>query len=138
IMRLNDELDEDKWSQEQYERVLECELSIDLYIIDEEVVGFIVYAISFDELKILSFVIAKCYQRRYIGSKLMFHTLNKSRQIEGVIYAMLDVCVFNSSAINLYHQFGFRILCIREDYYNDRFTRDGYLMQLKLSKLEPN
>lgn len=134
IMKLNDELGEYKWTRQHYENALSCQMSIDLFIIAEEVIGVIVYAIAFRELKILSLTIAKNYQRKHIGSTFLFNTLNRSRQIEGVIYATLDVCISNLAAINLYHRFGFRVLCTRKNYYGDISSKDGYLMQLKLSE----
>lgn len=133
IMDLNNELEFDKWSIEQYKLALEHQLGFDLCVIDNLVVGVVIYSQCFDELKILLLIVAKNFQKQYIASTLLYNTINTCQKLNDISYVMLDVCISNLAAVSLYHKFGFRILCVRSGYYEDGFIRDGYLMQLKLS-----
>ena len=132
LLVLNFELDYDNWSQERFEQVFELELPCWLILSSSGVlIGFVVYLICFDEVRILNLTIARQFRKQGYGARLLIHALDDSREFN-VGYALLEVRIDNFKAIKLYTQLGFKILCVREGYFTDKVPQDGYLMQLSL------
>jgi len=138
LLEINDEVDLDIWPEERFNEVFTHQLPI--FVIcdnNDRILGYIIYLMCLEEARIINFTMAKDYQGRGYGKKLLIHALQQAYMHESR-YAILEVRVSNIRALNLYTKFGFRILCVRENYYTDKIVEDGYLMQLELNKLNFN
>ena len=94
-----------------------------VYILDEQVVGFIIATCLYETVDILSIVVDPLYRRKKIASNLLDYLFSEVKDTVQVM--TLEVAVNNESAINLYKKFGFEVINIRKNYYKDV---DGYLM----------
>lgn len=134
IMEINAELEFDQWAREKFEQVFEYNLTTWLvYRRDGKICGYAIYLLCLDEARILNVTISKEYRGQGLGKRLMMHTLNDAYR-QDIHYAMLETRVTNFVALNLYNQLGFRILCVRPDYYTDKEVCDAYFMQLHMKK----
>lgn len=86
-------------------------------------VGFLIYEQIYEIIDLLYIVVEPIYRRKNIGSKLL-QFLIQNKEFEKI---MLEVRCDNNSAIKLYKKFNFKIINIREKYYE---TQDAYVMEL--------
>lgn len=94
-----------------------------IYMIDNKVAGFIDYSLIYDRIELNYILVIEECRHSKIASKLIEKMLE-----EGVDSFSLEVCINNDAAINLYKKYGFNIVSIRKNYYNDL---DAYLMHRK-------
>lgn len=134
IISINQELENYGWPDGYFANLLANETPIWLAEdINGNVCGFIVVSFLSSDIKILNLTIARAFQKQGIGRQLLNHALQAAKQY-GVWFAMLEVRINNSNAIKLYQNLGFKILCVREEYYTHLQIQDAYLMQLDLRK----
>jgi len=86
-------------------------------------VGFIIYEKVYEVIDILYIIVDEIYRRRGIASLLMDTLLN----FDNYERIMLEVRCDNSNAIKLYKKYNFKIINIREKYYDNN---DAYVMEL--------
>lgn len=94
------------------------------YEIDNKIVGFLVYDLIYERCEIEYIAVLNEYRNKQIASKLLEYLINDCINNK-VINISLEVNVNNTSAINLYKKFDFKIEAIREKYFNND---DAYLM----------
>lgn len=92
--------------------------------------GYLVAVFREHELLIANLVIAKEFRREGLASRLLEHIFQIALG-KGMTYAVLDVRASNLGAINLYKQFGFRVIGKRRDYYSSP-PEDGLIMYRSL------
>ena len=93
------------------------------YYLDNNLIGFIITEQSYEILDILYIVVDPLYRKKGIASLLMEHIINNKTYDK----IMLEVRCDNNSAIKLYKKFNFKIINIRENYYNNM---DAYVMEM--------
>ena len=98
--------------------------------IAEKVVGYIVYFVVLDEVRIINFVIDASVRGKKIGEGLLTDALRRIREAD-IRWVLLDVMASNVPAINLYDKLGFKFLCLRSRYYVEYNYEDAYFMQLE-------
>lgn len=86
-------------------------------------VGFLIYEQIYEIIDLLYIVVEPIYRRKNIGSKLLNYLI-QNKEFKKI---MLEVRCDNNSAIKLYKKFDFKIINIREKYYNNM---DAYVMEL--------
>ena len=91
------------------------------YILDNKVVGFIIFDIIYDRCEIIDIYTNKEYRRNNIA----FLLINEIEKDYDIINITLEVNINNISAISLYEKSGFKVASIRKCYYNGE---DAYLM----------
>lgn len=110
---------QEPWSNQTFSDLLEQD-SIQLVIIintaNEEVVGYCLYQVLFEQAEILRIGTHPNYQRQGVASKL-FAKLNKQLQELNVESLMLEVRADNTPAIALYEQQKFTVIHKRKGYY---------------------
>lgn len=82
----------------------------------KEIIGFIIVAIQSNDYHILNLCIAREFQRRGYGTKLLQHAIDYATQHHlGMVY--LEVRRSNSRAIALYQKMQFHLVGERKNYY---------------------
>ena len=82
-------------------------------VLDQIVVGFIVFYRVKDEIEIIKIGIMKSYQRKNYGSLI----INKIKKLNNIRKIFLEVSIENTQAINFYLKNGFKKIGIRKAYY---------------------
>ena len=94
------------------------------YYIDDVVVGFIKYEVTFEVINIVDVFVYENYRNKGVGSKLLSYLI---KNVEAEKF-MLEVNEHNIYAIKLYKNFGFKTIHVRKKYYKDG---DALIMELK-------
>lgn len=120
LLKIEEDDDKEKLSLENlnYEVNENPVSNIIVYKINNEIVGYLDYWITFDSSTIFKIIVKKEYRNQSIGSKLLEYSINHLKK-ENVLYLTLEVRKSNLSAINLYHKFDFEDIVIKEKYYKD-------------------
>ena len=92
------------------------------YYDNDKLVGFIIYKKLYEVIDLLYIVTDTLYRKHGIATSLMNELLKKDFE-----RIMLEVRCDNSNAIKLYKKFNFKIINMREKYYE---TQDAYVMEL--------
>ena len=125
---------QEPWTEQTLSDLLEQD-SIDLMVVmsieTDEVVGYCLYQVVFEQAEILRIGTRPDYQRQGIAS-LIFTELNthlKESQVENLL---LEVRADNDPAIALYEQQGFTVIHKRKGYYQQPHQPavDALIMQL--------
>ena len=82
-------------------------------VLDQIVVGFIVFYRVKDEIEIIKIGIMKSCQRKNYGSLI----INKIKKLNNISKIFLEVSIENTQAINFYLKNGFKKIGIRKAYY---------------------
>ena len=115
------------WTKEQFlYEISENEFSTILVAEDEDnIVGFLVYWILFDNAQICNICVRDGYRKKGIASDL-FDIAETAFQMHECFSITLEVRVSNEPAINLYKKRGFSTVCVKKGYYKD--GEDAYYM----------
>ena len=110
---------QDPWSNQILNELLEQD-SIQLMIMNnranDEVIGYCLYQVLFEQAEILRIGTHPVYQRQRIASKI-FAKLNEVLETQQVEALLLEVRADNTAAIALYEQQGFTMIHRRKGYY---------------------
>ena len=110
---------QDPWSNQILNELLEQD-SIQLMIMsnraNDEVVGYCLYQVLFEQAEILRIGTHPDYQRQRIASQI-FAKLNEVLETQQVEALLLEVRADNTAAIALYEQQGFTMIHRRKGYY---------------------
>jgi len=124
------------WSMVQYEECL-ANRNQKIYVleIDKTICGFLVIAVTFDEVEILQLGIDTKYQNQNLATFLLTEVLNKLDNKISISKVFLEVAANNSPAIALYKKLGFTKISTRKDYYTiDGIKIDAIVMMLNYAK----
>jgi len=110
------------WPEEQVEYQVKENSCATLLValIEEEVVGYLDFLITFSSATIDRICVANEVRRKGIASKLlekMFEILEKQK--EPVEFVTLEVRASNIEAIKLYEKYGFEKITTKKAYYDD-------------------
>ncbi|WP_413519593.1 ribosomal protein S18-alanine N-acetyltransferase [Psychrobacter glacincola] len=110
---------QEPWTYQTIDDLLEQD-SIDLMavinIAENEVVGYCLYQVIFEQAEILRIGTHPEYQRQGVASKI-FAKLNEVLETQQVEALLLEVRADNTAAIALYEQQGFTMIHRRKGYY---------------------
>ncbi|MCK0513664.1 ribosomal protein S18-alanine N-acetyltransferase [Anaerobiospirillum sp. NML120448] len=140
LMLIEASAHDDPWT---YDSLMECFTDncrcIGLYL-NNELIGFCVICIIFDEAEIYTIGILKKYQGLGFGHKLLLKSLQLSKEL-GAKNCYLEVRVSNEVALYLYDLYGFQITGIRKNYYaatSEHPAEDAYTMACNLEEIDMN
>lgn len=125
---------QDAWNDQALSELL-MQDSIDLMVVmstdTDEVVGYCLYQVVFEQAEILRIGTHPDYQRQGIASQV-FLQLHKSLADSKVESLLLEVRADNAAAIALYEQQGFTIIHRRKGYYQQLHQPaiDALIMQI--------
>ncbi len=86
--------------------------------VDNHVVGFADFWVTFDSATICQIAITPKYQRNHLGSLLMEEIL-KECYAKKVRHLTLEVRESNEKGINFYQKYGFKTVLVKENYYTN-------------------
>jgi len=97
--------------------------------LDNKIIGYLVAWEMADEIHLANISVAKNYQRKGVGTKLMNEliTIAKLREIKKIY---LETRVSNIAAQNFYQKFNFKYAYLRKGYYSD--GEDAWIMEKEL------
>ena len=85
-----------------------------LYVLNDELIGFIHIQDLIDEIDVINIVINEENRRKGYASKLIEHVINYAKDKK----IILEVSDQNTSALNLYKKYNFIEINRRKGYYN--------------------
>lgn len=85
-----------------------------LYVLNDELIGFIHIQDLMDEIDVINIVISEENRRKGYASKLIEHVINYAKDKK----IILEVSDQNTSALNLYKKYNFIEINRRKGYYN--------------------
>jgi len=91
-----------------------------VYLVNDNPVGLISYSLIYDRIELDYIWVSPDFRCMGIASKLMDKMIS-----EEVLNITLEVRSSNTSAINLYKKYGFKVASVRDKYYG---SEDAYLM----------
>ncbi len=94
-----------------------------VYEQDKYIIGFLMYIELKNTVDILDIIVDEKYRNKKIASCLLDYMMSDLQDTVQLI--TLEVRKSNQAAIHLYEKFGFEIINIRKDYYENE---DAYLM----------
>ena len=108
------------WSKEDIAREINSNPYATLLAIevDNKVVGYADYWVTFDSATICQIAIKPKYQRLGLGSKLMEEIL-KDCYAKRAIHLTLEVRESNEKGIKFYQKYGFKTVLVKEHYYSN-------------------
>ncbi len=116
------------WKYSDYEYELTSNEFAHYYImkINDQIIGYYGLWTLFEQAQITTIAISNDYQNKGYGKVLMNHLINIAIKKECELLS-LEVRFSNMNAIKLYTGYGFEIINIRKNYYQDN-NEDAYLM----------
>jgi ribosomal-protein-alanine N-acetyltransferase len=96
---------------------------------DQQIFGFIVFWMMFDECQILNVVVNPTYQKQGYGLLMVRQAVKDSLQ-KNLKRVVLDVRKSNLPAIQLYQKVGFLTSSVQKSFYSN--GEDAYSMELRL------
>lgn len=117
ILMLESQTQFDKYNQDSLTQMF----NLDYYkfivaTLNDEVIGYIVATILFEDADILKIIVDTKYRRCGVGKKLIENLLSICKE-NGVKKLHLEVRTDNSNAINFYESLGFEYEFSRKNYY---------------------
>lgn len=98
-----------------------------LYEEDNKVLGFILFALNFDNIDIYAIAVDVDHKRKGIGTQLLTYV----KENFNINTITIEVRKKNIAAVEFYKKFGFKIINIRKNYYEND---DALVMQYDISK----
>ncbi|MDO9516017.1 MAG: ribosomal protein S18-alanine N-acetyltransferase [Syntrophales bacterium] len=95
-------------------------------LVEGRIVGYICFAIVYDEIRIRNLAIHRDWKRRGVASSLLSRMITIS-SAEGARYGTLEVRKSNTAALGLYKRFGFVVEGVRPSYYSET-SEDALIM----------
>ena len=132
LQQLHREIDSSPWSAEQFSQCLEPPHRSFVAVLEEELVGFLVFVVIERQAEILNFGIHQAKQGQGFGRAFLREVLADLPEKTEDIF--LDVRVSNLRASNLYHSLGFKTVAVRREYYRmaGGGREDGLVMKLAM------
>lgn len=131
IGKLEIELFTSPWSEDDFRSELNQNPYARYTVIEKEheILGYLGLWLVDDKAQVTTFGVKKDAQRQGLARLLYTEALEHFKE-KGIRFVSLEVRKSNFAAQCLYQSFGYRILGIRPNYYND--TEDAYLMGMEV------
>ena len=115
------------WTRRNFEDSLNAGYSVWVLLVGGQLAGFSVTMVVLDEAHLLNIGVAKAYQGRGYGARLLRQAMAYAGQA-GASRLFLEVRPSNARAVQLYRDFGFRQIATRKGYYPAPFGREDALV----------
>lgn len=128
LVELEKELYQTPWTKEGFDIAFGKYASFYVLEDDGQIIGYIGYLNTGEEIDIAKVSIAKSHQGKGFSKKLMQHLIVVAKNIKAK-YITLEVRVSNTPARKLYESFNFKQMGVRKNYYENE---DGLVYRLDL------
>lgn len=130
MLSINAKVDH-RWNEKLFNEVFAGDFPI--FIIEQgtRIIGYAIWAVVFDECRLLNLTIEPSHQRQGCASWLLNKSLRAICNEYQLRCSILNVRTDNLAACALYRKFGYRILCRRDKYYTNYNDQDAYFMMLE-------
>ncbi|MGE5493173.1 MAG: ribosomal protein S18-alanine N-acetyltransferase [Actinomycetota bacterium] len=115
------------WSRGNFADSLNAGHGVWVCRIGGDLVGFCIVMVVLDEAHLLNVAVARRYQGKGYGARLMQHTMEQAK-IHGASKLLLEVRPSNDRAVDLYRLLGFRQIGVRKGYYPAAVGREDALV----------
>jgi ribosomal-protein-alanine N-acetyltransferase len=128
VMQIERESFSMPWSRWMFERELEDNNRAYFLVAknSDEILGYVGFWMVFDEAHVVTIAVRSDCRRKGVGTMLLASALVVAENLSAK-KATLEVRVTNTSAQNMYNEFGFEIISIRKGFYTDT-GEDAYVM----------
>ncbi len=136
VLDVEEESFEFPWLEEDFIRCLRQRNCIGMVAeYDDQVVGFMIYELHKNRIRVLNFAAAEEFRRRGVGSQMVAKLIGKlSSQRRNRI--LLEVRETNLPAQLFFRENGFRAVSVLRSYYEDT-PEDAYVMQYRYRSQQP-
>jgi len=120
------------WTDDEWRDILSSRF-YRVYVaeVDGEISAFMVLYIGVAEVHLMKVFVRQLFRGRGIGHRFMNMLIDVAHQ-SNKPFVFLEVSVDNVGAINLYKEYGFRILKVLPDFYGE--GKDAYLMLKEMGR----
>ncbi|NQV18489.1 MAG: ribosomal protein S18-alanine N-acetyltransferase [Armatimonadetes bacterium] len=133
VLDIEKELFSEPWSAKMFvEKIINHESYVLQKSDEQEIIGYICGWKINDEFEITNLGIRKQFQRQGFGKILVEHLIKKVKNENCKIF-FLEVRENNFAAQKLYEKLGFKVIGIREEYYNNP-KENAVVMRLRLTE----
>lgn len=105
-------------------------------LIEKTLVTYAISYLVYDEIHVSNLAVAPGFRRLKIGETMLWITLQISKE-QNCPIAHLEVRKGNTAAISLYQKYGFKVVGVRKNYYQNE-NEDAVLMTRKLDVEKSN
>lgn len=116
VLAIEQQVHVSPWSLETFKACFDAGYDGWVFEAEGRVIGFILVSVRAGESHILNICVARQYQRKGWGRKLLEEALTHARR-HGIAIAYLEVRRSNSGAIKMYQNMGFQLIGERKNYY---------------------
>lgn len=127
VAELEASVQEFPWSRGNFSDSLAAGHCVWVCRIGGDLVGFSIVMVVVDEAHLLNVAVAKPYQGKGYGARLLRHAMQEAR-LHGASKLLLEVRPSNTQALRLYQVFGFRQIGLRRGYYPAAVGREDALV----------
>ena len=132
VVAIEKESFEFPWSEQDFVRCLRQRNAIGMVAeYEERVVGFMIYELHKNRIRVLNFAVAPDCRRRGVGSRMVAE-LTAKFSAERRNHLVLEVRETNVAAQQFFKECGFRAVSVLRAFYDDT-PEDAYLMEYKPS-----
>jgi ribosomal-protein-alanine N-acetyltransferase len=123
------------WPASQFRSSLNSGDDCLVAVVEDKVVGFLIFSAVLDEGTLINFAIDPDYQGRGFGRESL--ELGLLQQLEqGVTQCFLEVRASNTRAIRLYRSLNFRKVGVRKNYYPAKSEREDAVVMSRILPIE--
>lgn len=127
IMQIENRAYEFPWTEGIFSDCLRVAYPSWVYEVDGEIIGYTVISVAAGESHILNLCVRPESQGQGIGKLLLDGVMETAKRFD-VKQVLLEVRPSNTTAIHLYHQYGFNEVGIRQKYYPAKHGRENALI----------
>jgi ribosomal-protein-alanine N-acetyltransferase len=128
VVRIEKKSFSSPWTADSFKKELEDNPYANYLVgqIGRKVIGYVGSWIIASESHITTLAVAPAYRRQRVARRLLFELFNRFMK-QGVKRITLEVRISNDPARQLYREYGFKEVGIREKYYQDN-QEDAIIM----------
>ncbi|NOZ92221.1 GNAT family N-acetyltransferase [bacterium 3DAC] len=132
LMELDRHLGGAVWGEDEWKNILSSQFyKTFIAEYDGEIAGFMTVYVGVAETHLMKIFVRRLFRGRGIGHRFMDKLLEVAKD-SGKFMVFLEVATSNKEAVDIYKEYGFRILKVLSDFYGE--GRDAYLMLKELRR----
>ncbi len=132
LMELDKNLGGAVWGEDEWKNILSSQFyKTFIADCDGEIAGFMTVYVGVAETHLMKIFVRRLFRGRGIGHKFMDKLIDVAKDSKKFM-VFLEVATSNQAAVDIYKEYGFRILKVLPDFYGE--GSDAYLMLKELGR----